>query len=360
MDDRAIARWRLHSLHLAGQSQPSATEVVRGLLAVQAENHSQASWAVAARTSGMTEAEFTRLFDDGEILRTHVLRSTWHFVDPADIRWLAELSEKRLRRLIVGRQRELGIDDAALDAALGVVIEALSGGAHVSRGQIGERLSARGLPASGSQVALVMIRAELLALVCSGALQGREQTYALLDERAPGAPRLDEDEALAELALRYFTSHGPATERDLTYWATLTLGDVRTGLAAVAERLQRFEHDGRTYWFAQEPPPDGTLEPRGHLLQLLDEYYRGYQDSRYVLDADGLLPRGREPSIGMALVDGQYAARMRRKIGKRSVRFDLDPLRSLDPDEVAALSEAAERYGRFLALEPNLVISDFA
>jgi hypothetical protein len=357
MDDRAIARWRLQSLRLAGRSYASATAAVQGLLAVQAENHAQASWAVADRTTGVSEAEFAALFDGGAILRTHVLRPTWHFVDPADVRWLADITAPRLRRLISAQHVELGLDQAVIEAATGVIADTLAGGKHATRAQLAERLTAEGLPSSGRQLAMIMLHVELSALVCSGVRQGREHTYALLEERAPGSRQLDDDEALAELALRYFSGHGPATERDLAYWATLTLTDVRTALAAVADQLQHLEHDGRTYWFCHAPPAEDVLEPRGHLLQILDEYYRGYQDSRYVLDADGLLTKGREPSIGMALVDGQMVGAMRRKVGSSRVRLEVSLLRELRPDERIALEDAAGRYGEFLGLEPVLDLS---
>ena len=133
-------------------------------------------------------------------------------------------------------------------------------------------------------------------------------------DRIPSPRRLDRDEALAELALRYFTGHGPATERDLAYWATLTLGDVRAGLAQATDRLDSFEHDGRTFWHAPADPPATGGSPAGHLLQILDETYRGYQDSRWVLDAAGIVPRTREATAGMALVDAQLVAAMKRTV----------------------------------------------
>jgi hypothetical protein len=205
----------------------------------------------------------------------------------------------------------------------------------------------------------VLYHAELTALICSGARRedGRH-TYALLDDRAPQARRLDRAGALAELVLRYFTGHGPATERDLAYWATMTLTDVRAGLASVKGQLERLEHDGRTYWFGEPPPPDGPLEPRGLLLQTLDEYHNGYQDSRYVLDADGIVPRGRAAPVGMVLVGGQMVGDMRRTVKPGSVRFDVGLFRPLTGDESDALHEAADRYGRFLGLDPALVMTE--
>ena len=332
--------------------------VVDGLLAAQAENYAQASWAVAARTRGVTEEAFGRLYDQGAILRTHVLRPTWHFVRPHDIRWLVELTAPRVRRTMRQLQRDLGLDDHALHASAEVIAGALSGGVHLSREALGQRLRAARLPAEGAALGTVLFHAELSALICSGVRQDGAHTYALLDERAPKARRLDRDEALAELVRRYFTGHGPATERDLAYWASLTLTDVRAGLAAAAGQLDRLEHDGSTYWFAGPPPPDGPLEPRGHLLQTLDEYHNGYQDSRYVLDADGVVPRGRAAAVGMALVDGQMVGDMRRTVRPGGVRFEVGLFRPLADDEAAALQAAADRYGTFLGLEPTLVTTD--
>lgn len=201
----------------------------------------------------------------------------------------------------------------------------------------------------------MMANAEMSALVCSGAMQGRNHTYALVDERAPKARRLDRDEAVAELVLRYVAGHGPATERDLAYWATMTLTDVRAGLAEVASHLDRVEHDGRTYWFTQPPPDEGSLSPRAHLLQTLDEYHNGYQDSRYVLDADGLVPRGRPAAVGMTLVDSQMVGDMRRTVRADRVDFESGLFRELGDDELDEIDAAADRYGRFLGLDATVV-----
>ena len=173
---------------------------------------------------------------------------------------------------------------------------------------------------------LLLGRLEVLGLVCSGAPRDGEHTYALFADRVPAPRRLDRDDALAELALRYFTSHGPATERDLAYWATLTVTDVRRGIAAAGDRLASFEHDGRTFWHAPGDAP-ASASPAGHLLQVLDEMYRGYQDSRWVIDADGVVPRVRETAIGMALVDGQLVAAMKRTVTAKAVTF-ADPAAS--------------------------------
>jgi hypothetical protein len=344
MDLRTLASWRLHIMRLAGQPYPSPEAVVRGLLAVQAENRPQASWAVATRTPGITEDAVTQLLDDGTFLRTHVLRATWHFVLPDDIRWLVELTAPRVRGAWEGLQQSLGMSNAQLERSTAVVVDALAEQGPLPRDELRERLRDAGLPAEGQRLGLVLGTAEQDALVCSGP----GETCALLADRAPAARRLDRDEALAEIALRYFTGHGPATVRDLAYWATLTVADVRRGLASAGDRLQRTEYDGTTYWSAPGPPEDLRLEPRAHLLQILDEYYRGYQDSRDLLDLAGLVPRGRLPDTGMVLVDGQMVGGMKRTVHGDEVRFDVRLYRELDAGERQAVADAADRYGAFL------------
>jgi hypothetical protein len=203
---------------------------------------------------------------------------------------------------------------------------------------------------------ILLAHAELGGLICSGRVAGGEHTYALMDKRVPAPRRLGRTEALAELALRYFTGHGPATERDLAYWATLTLTDVRAGLAQVRDRLDSFQHDGRTFWHAPGDAPNGPQEPAAHLLQILDETYRGYQDSRWLLDAAGHVPRTRETTTGMALADAQLIAAMRRTIAHDHVQFDLRPYRALTPPEIEALDQAARRYGEYLRLKAQITL----
>ena len=355
--DRETARWRLRSQHLAAPHATSASAVVEGLLAVQAENPSQAAWAVAARTERPDAADLAALLDRGAVIRTHVLRPTWHFVAAEELTWLLELTAPRVRPVVARQLSDIhGWTTADLDRASSAVVGVLAEQPHRTRDELGAALRERGVATDGQQLMLLLAVTELDRLVCSGRPREGTHTYATYEDRVPGGRVLDREASLAELALRYFTGHGPATERDLAYWATLTLTDVRRGLAQVRDRLESFEHDGRTYWHAPgEAPPRNPQVPAGHLLQLLDETYRGYQDSRMVLDSDGIVPRGREASIGMALVDAQLVAGMKRTVGRRVV-FDIKPYVPLLPAQHRALEEAAERYGAFLGLEHELVV----
>ena len=337
MQDLDIARWRLLSQHLVWPYAVSAREAVGSLLAVQAENPSQAAWAVASRTQNPDQAELAALLDDGTVLRTHVLRPTWHFVRAEDAGWLLDLTGPRLRR-VTGQQlhNTHGLDERAIGHAVAAVTEALASRGQLTRAQLADELRDRGIAGSGQMLMILLAHAELDGLICSGRIVDGEHTYALMGERVPTPRRLARAEALAELALRYFTGHGPATERDLAYWASLTLTDVRVGLQQVRDRLDSFQQDGRTFWHAPGDAPGGPQQPAAHLLQILDETYRGYQDSRWVLDAAGHVPRTRETAAGMALVDAQLIASMRRTVAHDHVRFDLRPYRALTPPEIAS------------------------
>lgn len=363
--DARIARWRLRSQQLSVPHATSAAEVVRWLLCVQAENPSQSAWAVACRTAVPDPDDLTSLLSSGEVLRTHVLRPTWHYAAREDLDWLLALTGPRVRK-VVDRQLfgDLGLRSHEVERLGRAVLDLLSATPDRTRGQVGDVLREQ-VPAlqdrlTGQAMTLLMARLELDRVVCSGRPVDGEHTYAPWADRVGARAELrdaDRDEALGRLALRYFTGHGPATVKDLAYWATLTVGEVRRGLEAVCDQLGSFEHDGRVFRHAAAEPYDGeAVDPPGHLLQVLDESYRGYQDSRWVIDAEGIVPRGREKAIGMALVGGQLVGGMKRTLHAARVRFDVSAHRPLSAYERSALDAAAERYGRFLGLEPEVVV----
>ena len=357
VDDRDIARWRLRTQDLVGPGRPGAADVVTALLAVQAENPAQSAWAVAARTKTPDQRDLAALLDDGRVLRTHVLRPTWHYVAADDLVWLVEVTAPRVRSTTSQQLRVThGLDARAVDRCSAVVLDALAS-QELTRPRLSDALVDAGHELSGGALMILLADLELQALVCSGRPVDGVHSYALVADRVPAPRRLDRQEALAELALRYFTGHGPATERDLAYWATLTLTDVRAGLASVRDRLESFEHDGRRFWHAPgERSPREPQRPAGHLLQLLDEMYRGCQDSRMVLDAAGAVPRGREASIGMALVDGQLVAGMRRTVTAGRVVFGLRTHPSWSSECLGAVEAAAAAYGAYLGREPVVAL----
>lgn len=357
MHDRDIAAWRLESQWVTRPGDDART-VVGHLLGVQAENPRQSEWAVAARTAKPAPDSVPSLLADGTVIRTHVLRSTWHYALAEDVGWLLDLSGQRVRGVVTSMLMQRGIDDAAICLVADLVTMALADRPDQTRQELRDLLAAAGLTIDGMAAAQILSVIELDQLICSGRPRDGEHTYALFADRVPHPKRLDRDEALAEVVVRYVTGHGPATARDLAYWATLGLRDVSRGLAAAADRLHSFEHDNKLFWHAADSePPTSAGVPRGHLLLALDELHNGFQNSRYVIDEAGLVPRAtRYPAIGMALVDGQFVAVHTRTVTPTNVRFDLIGWRPLAADEIAVLTDAADRVGTYLGVPAKVTV----
>jgi hypothetical protein len=358
MRDIDIAHWRMHNLLLSGEPLDSPEDVVRWLVAVQSQDYGPAKWSVGMRVHGASDGALDQAMAEGAILRTHVLRPTWHFVAPEDIRWMLELTGPRVQVANGHPYRLYELDGDTLARSNELLVDALVGGNQRMRKELGAMLETAGISTAGQRLPYILMNAELNGLICSGALKGKQQTYALLDERAPRARRLEPDEALAELTLRYFTSHGPATERDFQAWSSLTLADIRRGLAMVASRLENADINGLPYWFAEPFPNVEPVSPTAHLLQGYDEYFMGYRESRHVVDLAGFtdsLPNGRSIFNGVVVLDGQIAGHWKRAFKRREVVFDVALYRPLDDAQRGALEAAAGRQGEFLGLDARVV-----
>jgi len=207
---------------------------------MQSQEFAYAKWSVAQRTNGAINARMDQALADGTILRTHVVRPTWHFVLPADIRWLLDLTAPRVNALSAYYFRQLGLDDAVFAKTNALFSKVLKGGGQLTRTELNAMLQRSGIAASGQRLGYILMRAELDAIICSGARRGKQQTYALFDERVRRAKRMRRDDALAELTRRYFVSRGPATLKDYVVWSSLTGAEGRIGLEMVRSRL---EHD---------------------------------------------------------------------------------------------------------------------
>jgi len=347
-----LAARRLHSQWLSGEQGASAVDVVRWLTCVQSQDYAGARWAIGQRTNGTTEADIDQLFDAGAILRTHILRPTWHFVLPDDIHWLLELTGPRVRVGLASRYRQLGIDGGLVARASAAFRAALSGGRNLTRPQLGAVLQAAGILPEGQRLPHLLMRAELDGLITSGPRHGKHHTYALLEERAPNVRSLNREQALAELAWRYFRSHGPAQLRDFVWWSGLTATDGRTGIALAGAALAHEMVDGRNYWFdaGADPAPDAS--PLAHLLPNFDEYTVGYRDRTAAVDP----VRPFDPALfsfgsilsNIVTVGGRVRGAWRRTAVGSGVRIELRLLDRLGPDEAIAVARAGDRMGRFL------------
>lgn len=348
-----LAKRRLHNQRLIGAPFETVPEVVRWLCAVQAQDYAGAKWALAQRSTGADSATLDALFAEGAILRTHVMRPTWHFVLPDDIRWMLALTRPRVRAAMASYDRKLELDDAVFARSHARLAAALEGGRHRTRKELAAVLEAGGIAARGQRLGHLMMRAELDAVVCSGPLQGKQFTYALLEERVPPARPRTREEALAELAQRYFASHGPATVRDFAWWSGLTMPDARAGLEEVRPQLEQATVDGNAYWLASPARPVSLPVPALHLLPNYDEHVVAYRDHGPSLDTGA--PRaldgwGSALTAHLVVRNGLVVGGWRRTLEKKRVVVKLTLPVVLNPSEQAALEAAAESYGRFLGL----------
>jgi hypothetical protein len=341
----------MRNLRLDRAPQATPREVVACLGAVQAQDYGPAKWSVGQRSAGLTDVDVERAYAEGQILRTHVLRPTWHFVAPSDIRWLLELTRPRVHVMAgFGRRRD-ELDAPTFRRAHDVFVKALQGGRDLTRNELGARLHQQGIEATGTRLAHILMHAELEGVICSGVPHGKQHTYALLDERVPPAPPLSRDEALVQLTRRYFGSHGPASARDIQWWSSLSLAEVRRGLDLATSELQSETIDGVTYWFG-ELPAEPWVPTRGvHLLQMFDEYLVGYSQTRSALDRAGIsssLFSTINVRSGALILDTQLAGTWRRSVGKDGLLIEARLAEPLGPDQMEALEAAAQRHAAFV------------
>jgi winged helix DNA-binding protein len=359
MKDEEIARLRLRRQHLTGTPLPTPEAVVGWLGAVQAQEFGVAKWSIAQRSRGrVTSADLDRALAERRILRTHVLRSTWHFVLPADLRWLLMLIGPRVRARMASYYWRNGLTDAVFARSQAVLREALAGGRQLLRKEVAAAFARGRVATDGLKLRFLLLQAELDLVVCSGALRGKHQTFALVDDLVPPAPPLPEDEALAELARRYFSSHGPATLEDFLWWSSLTAAQARNGLALLEGKgLRRIEAGGRTHWMVEAPARRAPAGTPVHLLQAFDEYIMGYTESRKVLAVAGPLdaPSGAPLHSNVLIRDGQVIGFWRTVPDPEEALVEVHLARPLDAATRSALEHELERYGHFLQLPVRLL-----
>ena len=300
---------------------------------MQAQDYLGALWAVGLRMKKATEAIVEQAIADRTIVRTWPMRGTLHFVAAADIRWMLELLAPRMIAGSKTRYRQLELDQDVFDRSRKVIVRALEGGRQLTRAALYKVLYLKGISPSGQRGIHILQRHALDGLLCFASRQGRQPAFALLEEWVPPARKLTRDEALATLAERYFTSHGPATLQDFTWWSGLTVADARRAM-----EMSRAD----TRLRGGKPAP-------AYLLPPYDEYTVAYKDRSAVLDpAHGGEVSGNGIFYPILVLDGQVAGTWKRELKKDSVVVTLSPFEPLKKNEREAVADAAERYGRFL------------
>lgn len=344
-----VSRLRLSAQQIENSRFSAPGELVRYMGAIQAQDPVMCKWAVGCRVPGSTEKDVEAALDRGEILRTHVLRPTWHLVSPHDIRWMLELSAPHIKASMRARNKQLELTPSVFAKSHACLEKALGGGEHLTRDVLVNELQRLKIATHDNRAAHLFAEAELDGLICSGISKGKSATYALLSERAPEAKTRPRDEALAELAHRYFVSHGPATIDDFRWWSGLPAKDSRDALEMAKPRLAHETVDDTVYWMA--PGLSAAPKTGVYLLPAFDEFIISYRDRSAALPAEH---HGRAVSVNglfrpVTVVNGRVTGLWKRLPGKGRATLELEPFGKAMPQ--STLKKAAKELGRFWGIE---------
>jgi hypothetical protein len=344
-------RRRHASQRLAGKPLASVADAVRWSGAVQGQEFDEVKWSLSQRIAGEpTDAEVQRAHDEGKVLRTHAMRPTWHLVAAEDLRWLLRLTAPRVNQANRYWYKRSGLDARTLGRAHDVIARELDGGGSRTRKELVAALGSAGIEGDSLRLGYIFGHAELEQMICSGPRRGAWHTYALFDERVPAGEGPSGDAALAELATRYFRSHGPATPRDFSWWSGLTLTQARAAIELCAPALEREDGDDGTPWYAFGAA-EAPARHRCLLLPTYDELIVAYKDLRVDLVAqpprEGLLTR-------TIAIDGRTVGGWKRTLSGDAVTVEAVVFAPLTRAQRAALEDATARFGAFLGRDAKL------
>lgn len=349
MKHTTIASLRLFNQQIVTPRLKTAKELVNWMGAMQAQDYNHAKWAIGVRLPHLTENQIETALNNGEIIRTHLMRPTWHFVSADDIYWLLELTAKQIKSTTKSRNRDLGLTEAVFEKSKEVLIKSLEGNRALTREELSDQLNRTGINTYVQRMPHILMEAEIDGIICSGGIQGKKQTYALLSERVPVKKAFSKEEALALLAKKYFTSHGPATLPDFVWWSGLPVTDARKALEMNKSTLISETIGSDTYWFTDpiklpSSPPDSV-----YLLPAFDEYLISYKNRSSAITLENHTKAISNNGIfrPVVVVNGQISGLWKRTIKKDTMLIELDHFRPHNKKEKLLIEQAAESFGHF-------------
>lgn len=351
-----ISLQRLYSQQLIDVTQGDIESVVSHFGAMQSQDYAMAKWGIGVRLPGIRETDVDEAFDLGIIVRTHVLRPTWHFTAAQDIHWMLQLTAKNVRRVMGTNDRKLGLDSHVFKKSFKLIEKALGDGGQLTRLELMDILEREKINTSEYRSSHIMAAAELESLVISGARKGNSHTYALLEERVKKPKKLNREEGLAELARTYFTSHGPATLKDYMWWSGLSTADAKAGIAANGSVLKKREQAGKEYWFSEEAKE--IFQKSVQLLPAFDEFLIGYADRSASIEAKFGKHAFSNNGIfrPVVVIDGQVCGIWKRSIKKDEVTIEIQFLDKIAKSRYKEIKLEAQQYADFLGCKLSLDI----
>jgi hypothetical protein len=345
-----IARLRLVSQQIAGSKLKTVQEIVGCLGAMQAQDYAMVKWAIGVRLPGSANSAIEAAINKGKIIRTHLLRPTWHFASADDIRWMLELTGPLIRSSMIGRHREMGLTSSVLGKSYAIMEKAMSGGVHLTREELIAELGKAKIATAGGLASHLFLSAESEEIICSGVLKDGKQTYALLDEWVPKTKSLPKEEALAKLAARYFDGHGPATVPDFIWWSGLPVRSARKALESVKRDFISETIDDQTYWFSGSLSAVKPAQKSVFLLPAFDEFLISYKNRRASLPHENHHKAVSNNGVfrPIIVVDGRVTGIWKRTIVKDKSTLQKTFFERPDKPTAALIDKAAAQYSRFV------------
>ena len=351
MNLKDIAIERLFSQHIENQRFKLPAELVSWLGAVQGQDYAGAKWSIGLRLNGIKDSDVEQALKNKTIVRTWALRGTLHFVAASDIHWLLALISPRIISKNNRRYQELKLDKKTLSHSSKILKNALNNDNQLTRSELLKILNQKGISTEGQRGAYILQRASLEGLICQGVTQFNDPSYLSLEEFP--ANKIDHEAALAELAKRYFHSHGPGTLKDFIWWSGLFAKDARAGLDAIKSKLKKEVIDGVTYWMSSIKS-NQLDSPKINLLPGFDEYLLSYKDRSASIDTEQI-KRMLTPTNGFfrstIIINGRVKGTWKRTIKRGKVIIDLNPFMPLNDDETEILALEVHRFGEFLGMD---------
>jgi len=350
MNLKDIANIRLHNQQIAGTKFRTPKDIVGWMGAMQAQDYAMAKWAIGVRLPKSTNISVETAIDKGEIIRTHLLRPTWHFVLAKDIYWMIDLTGPRIKAALRSRQKALEITPSIISKSNRIIEKVLMGNKHLTREELVSELKKAKIATDNYRSSHLIVEAELEKIICNGATKDKKQTYALLHERVPATKAMHKDEALAKLAKKYFISHSPATLEDFVWWAGLTFTDAKNALEMIKPGFISETFGAKTYWFTNSFSIPETGKTSVYLLPAFDEFLISYKDrsaslsikkNRTAVSINGIF----YPTI---IVNGQVTGLWSRIINKDKVIVEAKFFQQQNKNMKGLIENEAKRFGDFL------------
>lgn len=345
-----LARHRLINQQLADTKIKSAVEMTEWFGAVQGQEYAQTKWGLGLRLPHLSDNDIENELNKGKILRTHLLRPTWHFVSAKDIRWLLKLTAPRVHQANAYMYRQLELDHKVFNRCNDILVATLQDGNQLTRDDINETFKKHKIIAKGHRLSYIMMNAELEGIICSGARQGNQFTYALLDKKVKHKKSFDKNDAIAKLTTLYFNSRSPATVRDFSTWSGLTVTDCKNGIAMIKPVLKKEVIGQQEYFFNPEMTQSDSQFEKIHLLPIYDEFIMGYKDRNAIMTLKNTASFRYDCMI---VFGGQVIGTWKRTFSKNAIDMVFDFFKPLNKLQSRAFDEAVNRFSQFMNLKVN-------